>query len=687
MKIKTSFPRPVTEIENTFIPMPDGAKLAARIWLPADAEGQPVPAILEYIPYRKSDGTAYRDSIRHPYIAGHGYACVRVDMRGSGDSDGLLLDEYLPQEQDDGVAVIEWLARQPWCTGAAGIIGKSWGGFNGLQIAARRPPALKAIITVCSTDDRYADDVHYMGGCVLGSDMLSWASIMLAYNARPPDPRFVGDRWREMWLDRMEHTPPFVDAWLAHQRRDDFWKHGSVCEEGPFMNGPYGDITCAVYAIGGWADGYTNAIPRLLEGLTCPRKGLIGPWAHTYAESGVPGPAIGFNQECLRWWDYWLKGIDSDIMAEPMLRMWMLDSIPPRTTVREWPGRWVAEPEWPRKNATVQRLYMNNGTLDDSPAASTQLHIVGAQATGLDGGVWCSYGLPGNLPANQRGEDGNSLCFTSAPLDSWVEICGFPQVALTVAADPALAGDWAGNALLAVRLCDVAPGGASARVSWGLLNLTHRNGHERPEPVEPGETYSVTLTLNATAYALPAGHRWRVAVSPTYWPFAWPSPAPVTLSVFTGAGCSLALPVRPPLPSDSALPAFEPPEISTPLGIETLRAPSRQRNIERDLLTGRVRLTDRIDEGCTRLTANGLEVDSLHTDTFTIVEGQPLSAEARSELVMGYRRGEWSVRIETASRMTADAATFRVTNVLDGYEGETRVFSKTWDCTVPRDGV
>lgn len=313
MQIKTTFPHQIRAIENTWIPMSDGCKLAARIWLPVDAEQNPVPAILEYIPYRKDDSTAYEDSTRHPYFAGHGYASVRVDLRGSGDSNGILYDEYLKQEQDDALEVLAWLATQPWCSGAVGMIGYSWGGFNGLQVAARRPPQLKAVISLCSTDDRYNDDCHYMGGCLLGSDMLKWASTMFAYNARPPDPRFVGERWREMWLERLEKTPPFIEAWLTHQRYDAFWQHGSVCQN-------YADITCPTYLVGGWTDAYTNAIPRLLAELTCPRKGLIGPWAHNFPEHGIPGPAIGFLQECLRWWDYWLKGIDTGIMAEPIDR-------------------------------------------------------------------------------------------------------------------------------------------------------------------------------------------------------------------------------------------------------------------------------------------------------------------------------------------------------------------------------
>jgi uncharacterized protein len=171
----------IVEIENVFITLSDGCRVAARIWMPKGAEAAPVPAILEYIPYRKRDGTRTRDEQQHAYVAGHGYACVRVDLRGSGDSEGVLTDEYLDQELTDAEDVISWIAAQPWCAGSVGMMGISWGGFNALQVAARQPPALRAVITVASTDDRYADDVHYMGGCMLG-DNLSWASTMFAYN-------------------------------------------------------------------------------------------------------------------------------------------------------------------------------------------------------------------------------------------------------------------------------------------------------------------------------------------------------------------------------------------------------------------------------------------------------------------------------------------------------------------------
>src|SRR5580698_6456756 len=296
--IVTEFPGAVREIEHVLIPLRDGTRLAARIWLPEYAETDPVPAILEYLPYRKRDGTFERDALTYPWFAGHGYAGVRVDIRGSGESDGLLSDEYAQQEQDDAIEIIAWLANQPWCSGAVGMMGISWGGFNGLQVAARRPPALKAIVTICSTDDRYADDVHYMGGAKLNAGF-GWASFFFADMCHPPDPALVGERWRAMWLERLQALPQFLALWLEHQPRDAYWRHGSVCED-------YGAIQCAVLAVGGWTDGYTNAVPRMLANLECPRQGLIGPWAHAYPHFAKPGPQIGFLQEMLLWWDRWL---------------------------------------------------------------------------------------------------------------------------------------------------------------------------------------------------------------------------------------------------------------------------------------------------------------------------------------------------------------------------------------------
>jgi putative CocE/NonD family hydrolase len=674
MRIKSAFPRRARRIDGVWIPMSDGVRLSARIWLPEDAKQDPVPAILEYIPYRKDDATAVRDAGIHPYFAGHGYASVRVDLRGSGDSEGILLDEYLPQEQEDGVDVIRWLAEQPWCTGAVGMIGKSWGGFNGLQVAAHAPPQLKAVVSVCSTDDRYADDVHYIGGCVFGAYMLSWASTMLAYNARPPDPAVVGDRWRRLWLERLERTPPFVESWLSHQRRDGFWKQGSVCED-------YDAIGCAVYMVGGWADGYPNALFRFLTGYRGPRKGLIGPWAHLYPHDGIPGPAIGFLQECLRWFDHWLKGLETGIMDEPMLRVWMHDSVPPSPSYAERPGRWVAERSWPSEHLTQRRFALNAAGLEDSPAEQIALAHRGSLAHGVDSGTWVAWGEPGDHAPDQRAEDGRSLCFTSAPLTERLELLGFPEVSLTIVSDRRLA-------LLAVRLCDVAPSGASALVTRGLLNLTHRHGDERPEPLVPGEPTAVTVQLRSMAYAFPAGHRIRVALSPTYWPWAWPSPEPVTLTVLAGGESALVLPVRPPRADDAALRPFGEAEGPAPLEIEILEPAQPGRTCSYDIVAGRWTLVADLSYfGSFRISESGLEYGERGRDTFTVVAGDPLSAEAGSSWSIAVGRGDWQTRVETDSRMTGDLGVFRVTNSLEAYEGNTRVFARAWEFSVDRDLV
>ena len=455
MRIVSEFPRQPREIENCWITLSDGCRLAARMWMPRDAEDNPVPAILEYLPYRKRDGTAERDAVTHPYFAGHGYACLRVDMRGNGESGGLMWDEYLKQEQDDALEVIDWITAQPWCSGTVGMIGISWGGFNALQVAARRPEALKAIVTICSTDDRYADDIHYKGGCLLNEN-LGWATTMLSYSSRPPDPALVGARWRDLWQQRLDNTPLLVENWLQHQCRDAFWKHGSVCED-------FAAIEAAVLAVGGWGDAYSNAVPRLLTGLKAPRRGIVGPWIHKYPHFATPGPAIGFLQECLRWWDHWLKGQESGIMDEPLYRAYMMDAIRPATNYAERQGRWVAEEAWPSPNIKTLPLALGAGGVllpeaSGAIADEAAISISSPQDTGFACGEYCAMWGGAEWPGEQRFDDAGSLCFDMAPLDAPLEIFGAPIVELEVSADRP-------QALLALRLCDLDADGRSTRVT------------------------------------------------------------------------------------------------------------------------------------------------------------------------------------------------------------------------------
>ena len=663
--------RAIREIENLWIPLADGTRLAARIWLPEDAESDPVPAILEYLPYRKRDGTSSRDARRHPWTAQQGYASVRVDIRGSGDSDGLPLDEYVKQEQDDCLEVIAWLAAQNWCSGAVGMIGISWGGFNGLQVAARRPPALKAVITLCSTDDRYADDIHYMGGALLREN-LTWGSTMFSHTTRPPDPALVGDRWREMWMERLESLPFYPAIWLEHQRRDAFYQHGSVCED-------YAAIQCPVYAVGGWADGYSNAIPRLLANLPGPRKGLIGPWAHLYPQSGIPGPAIGFLQETVRWWDQWLKGIDTGIMAEPMLRAWMIDGIRPAPLNLEYPGSWVAEPSWPSPRVAPETHYLTATGIAPTPGPETAILLASPENTGLACGTWCGHGAPADDPGDQREDDAKSLVFDTPPLDATIEILGAPIVDIDLIA-------FQPDAKLIARICDIWPDGTSTRVSYAVLNLTHRDSHEFPEKLVPGQRYRVRLQLNDTGYAFRQGHRIRIALSTTYWPIVWPSPEPVSLDIIAGPS-TLLLPIRTPAPEDADLPAFPPPEMSPPESRTTLRQGNRERSVTRDNLTGTTCFRINDDDGLARIDAIGLEVASSKTQIFHVEDHDPLSARGETLWTKEMARGDWRISTRTRIVMTATKTHFRLTAELDAWEGDQRVYARNWDQTIPRDHV
>jgi putative CocE/NonD family hydrolase len=653
--------RTVRTIRHTWIPLVDGCRLSARIWLPEDAEEHPVPAILEYLPYRKNDGTALRDSTRHPYFAAHGYASVRVDLRGSGDSDGILMGEYLLQEQDDALEVLAWLAEQPWCTGAVGMIGISWGGFNGLQVAARRPPELKAVVSLGTTDDRYLDDVHYLGGCVHQA-MLGWASQMLAFNARPPDPESVGDAWREKWLDRLERTPPFVEDWLSHQHYDEFWQHGSVRED-------YDAIECPVYLVSGWADWYRNPVASLLENLRVPRKALLGPWGHVYPDVGVWGPAIGFLDECVRWWDQWLKGIETGIMDEPMLRVWIPEPVGEDGT-RSSEGRWVAEDAWPAEEPRASTYALNRLGLGGQPEPEAELVVRSPESTGVDTGGW-------GLLVDQRAEDGRSVTFTSEPLDARLEILGRPYVTLALAADRP-------NALVAVRLCDVAPDGTSTLVTRGALNLTHRQSHEQPRPVVPGERFPVRVRLDLIAHSFGPGHRIRVAVSSSYWPRLWPSPDPAALTLFSGPASMLELPVRSPRPEDDEASPLPEPVAVTPARVEVVRNQQRQW-VEREVATGRATLKSRGGrDGWRYLDDGGLFYFPQARNEFSIVDGDPLSATVRCENTIVVERGDWRTRVETHSTMTSTRAAFLVTNELEAFEGELRIFAKAWTFEVPR---
>ncbi|SET15566.1 hypothetical protein SAMN05216326_11379 [Nitrosomonas marina] len=673
MKIIESFPCAVEVHEHVTIPMSDGILLSARIWLPVNAIHEPVPAILEYIPYRKRDLTRPRDEQNYGYFGGHGYAGVRVDMRGTGESEGVLQDEYLPLELSDGVEIIQWISRQPWCNGSVGMIGISWGGFNSLQIAALRPPALKAVISLCSTDDRYADDVHYMGGCLLG-DNLSWASTMFARNSKPPDPEIMGERWRELWLQRLEGSGLWLEKWLNHPYRDEYWEHGSICEN-------FNRIQCPVFAVSGWADGYSNAVFRLLEGLRVPRKGLIGPWSHKYPHYGEPGPAINFLHECLRWWDCWLKGKDNGVKQETMLRVWMQESVPPTTRYSHRPGRWVAEERWPspRIEETVFTLGPGRIYAPGRKPKNSKRSIQSPLSVGLFAGKWCSYSATPDLPHDQREEDGGALVFDSAPLQDSLELLGVPVVTLELSCSKPVA-------MVAVRISDVAPDDKATRVTYGILNLTHRNSHSFPEPLNSGECYQVQVQLNGVAQSFPKHHRLRLSISTSYFPLAWPPPEPARLTLYFH-NCTLTVPVRPASEIDKALPSLGDPE-GAPCCEKKLLEPCRANwLVHRDLAADKSILEIIKDDGQYHIEDIDLAVRSKTLEWYSYQGDDFESVRGETLWDMTFERKNWRVRTVTHTILTSTSTHFRIQAELDAYEGDSRIFSKSWDTRILRRHV
>lgn len=660
MKTVTKFPRDVVETADLGIVMPDGCRLSARIWMPKDAGQNPVPAILEHLPYRKRDGTTYRDEFTHPYLAGHGYACIRVDTRGNGDSDGLMEDEYSEQELQDACEVIAWAAAQPWCNGNVGMMGISWGGFNSLQVAARQPPALKAVITLCSTADRYADDIHYKGGCLLGENA-GWAATMLSYSSRPPDPALIGERWRGMWLERLVNQPFLAATWLGHQRRDAYWKRGSICED-------FSAIHAAVLSIGGWHDGYRNTIANLVANIEAPVKGIVGPWIHKYPHYAAPEPRIGFLQEALRWWDRWLKGVDTGVENDPAYRVWLMDSVRPARWHDRRPGRWVAEAEWPSPNIREKRIAL-------IPVGCGPVVVASPQTCGLAGGEYFPFTFGPELPGDQRPDDALSVCFDQPVLADPLDILGAPEVVFRLASDRPQAN-------ICVRLCDVHADGASELIAYGVLNLTHYKSHELPQVLVPSEVFDARVVLDQCAYRVPAGHRLRIAVSTSYWPMIWPSPQPAMLTL---EDADLVLPLRPLAAGDEV--AFFEPEAATPWRTETLRPASSERRVTVDQKTGVTTLTIADDFGEVRDLDHGLVNGSIVREAWSIHPDDPLSARLEVHWTQTLSRGAWSVRTEAFTQMWSDAETFHLRGRIEAHEGGTCVFERDYSEAMARKNV
>ena len=672
MSVRVEFPHDVLEVPDEGIVLSDGCRLSARIWRPAD--GRPVPAVLEYIPYRKRDGTLPRDEMMHPYVAGHGYACMRVDMRGNGDSQGLMTDEYTAQELADACEVIAWAAAQDWCSGAVGMMGKSWGGFNCLQTAFLQPPALKAVISVCATTDRFADDIHYKGGCLLGENF-GWGAVMLSYSSRPPDPMLRAD-WREEWLKRLDAEPWLAPRWAALQERGPYWKHGSVGTD-------YSRMSVPILVWGGWADNYMNTVSALVSHVP-GAKGIVGPWVHQYPHTAVPGPNVGFLDEAVRWWDRWLKGVQNGVEGDPAYRAYMIHSEPPDASAKFRAGHWVSEAVWPsprvrREVLALEAAAAPAGALPQTPGYLAKVIgeegfsrvVASPQHLGMHTGEFFPMGLNAEMPGDQAGDDALSVCFDGPVLKQALDLLGAARLSLRLSSDKPLG-------FVVARLCDVGPDGASVRIAHGMLNLCHRDSMAEPSALVPGKVYDCAFDIDQMAYRLAPGHHLRLALSNAYWPFVWPSPEAGSLTV---TGGSLDLPVH-----DGTAPGWEPPpaQHAKIWNHRVLRPAKTRRFIERDLITGLVALVVEDDLGDAENLDHGLCTGETLSERWETHPDDPGKARARHVWEQRLSRGDWQVRTRVEAEMTGTQDQLRMTARLTAWEGDAVVFDRSFDDAVPR---
>ena len=524
----------------------DGIRLSCDVYLP-NADGA-FPAVLEHIPYRKDDLRAPDDRGFGIRFASEGFAYVRLDVRGTGGSEGVATDEYTEDEQLDGIEAIAWIAHQPWCTGAVGSWGKSYGGFSALQLAAHRPAGLRAIAAVYATDDRYTDDMHVSGGALCALELAHYPLRILAMNALPPRRREdeSDESFRRRWLERVEATPAWIERWIREQTDGPYWRSGSVAPA-------YERIACPVLIVAGWRDGYRTAMLRLAERLRVDWRLLAGPWMHTLPDRGVPGPRYPFLAEMVEWFRRHLSPGDPPAVRDPRPRtVFFLNAFDrPSRPPAAVSGTWMGSDRWPESGAQPRVLYATSDLrLDAEPEGRALLGAPFDPSVGVTSGNWCPPPPGHGLPSDQRPDEARSIVFTSDPLPEPIDVLGAPSFTATVE-HPGPA------AVVAVKLSDVEPGGESQLVTSGVLNLSHARSHSEPEPFAgPAE---VQVNLQATGWRFGLGHRIRLAVAGSDWPTVWPpsTDEPIAIRISPSAPARLSLP---PVPSDARpLEVEEPP--------------------------------------------------------------------------------------------------------------------------------
>ena len=635
---------------NVFIPMGDGVRLAATLYLP-DTAG-PWPALLEAYPYRKDDVSIWPDDYRRLRDEGD-YAVCRVDTRGTGSSDGVAVDEYPASEAGDMCAVIAWLAEQPWCTGAVGMFGSSYAGFAALHAAMRGPPALRAIVPLYATDDRYTDDIHYGGG-IRKAIEFNYPLSMVALNALPPVPALAGDEWRERWLRRIDELVPWYRS-IEEQNDGPFWRHGSLRPD-------YHLIRVPTMVIGGWSDLYRNAALRLIEHLDVPKRLLMGPWSHMNPIDSIPGPRIDHVRELIRWFDRWLRGAQNGIDREPPIALFVRRSTPPAPDLDAFRGEWRYEAGWPLARGRRHVLELGR----DGSSREETLAVRGD--VGVMGHIRGTYYPPYGLALDQRHDEIHSLVH-DWPVADELEILGTPVVELTFRSSEPVA-------FAAARLTEVLPDGTSVLVSRGILNLTHRDSHTDPEPLEPGAAYTVRIELDATSWVFAAGNRIRLALAGAGWPDAWPPPAASELTVDL-AGTRLVLPeVAGPAP------IAEVPDLVHVAGPVEGGTEGSTWRIEHDVYGRETRVV--VEQESSADLGDGSGVQRADRVTAGVAPEAPGRAWVESMTDVEVVWPEVTARSVANVELRSDAETYVFDLRLDVYENGQLLRTRTWQSVTPR---
>jgi predicted acyl esterase len=653
-------PKYTVRMVQQWIPMPDGIRLSATVYMPDNAKpSEKFPALLEYLPYRKDDSTAARDFPVHAWFAARGYVSVRVDIRGFGTSEGVPTNrEYSEQEQLDGEQVIAWLAAQTWSNGKVGMFGISWGGFNSIQMAMRHPPALKAILAVDATEELFHDDIHYIDGMMHFDEFELNMDLAPAMTGAPDyslDEKILGPRFE---------SAPWSLQYFKHQRDGQFW-HAPVRA--------LSEIKIPCFLIGGLLDGYRDSIPRMFQQVKAPVKAIIGPWNHTFPHDAEPGPQIEWRDQALRWWDYWLKNRNTGIMEEPPLAIYMQDWHPPNPKLKTIPGKWRAEIGWPPRNELDSTLYLYDAhILSTEPAKPAEHQLRYVPSVGVEAGFWW-----GELLTDQRPVDAFSLTYDSAALKTELTILGRPHTLLRVSSS-APSADWF------ARLSDVAPDGTVTLVTGAGFNGAQRDTASDPKDLVPNQTYPLDIEMHLATWTFPRGHKIRLSVSNALWPMVWPTPYAMatTLQLGGATGSRLTLPLVPP--SMYAAPQFSPPLPSDQRSdIQSLGFPwPGDWKTERDEINAKISVTWKGKSEANYPWGNETDRERI---TYRADDNHPesSSAEGEAEIIMALK--EQTLTWKGQLKLSSDEKNFYYTYTRQLLKDGQQLKQKTWTETISRD--